>query len=240
MERSNVEPPPYLDRYDKLQDWQKRWNREWLTDAVIPGVRMMTDRIERNWYYKSSKVKAEHKHKIDTNRRVTEPYIAHWGLFLPGADKKGKRGLFRRALHHITLFLHLEDLKVEYRDFRKWRQERREAANKVEIVVDMEDEGNAPRWKGKMSFTMDPKLYSQYTDTDTWFPFPTPDNIRWYWVKNADNEWILRAGANGRWGPSKVKQYCMPFRCMHGTIQRNVHEMEPGAAWCECRLREDF
>ncbi|KAI1762277.1 hypothetical protein GGR53DRAFT_468470 [Hypoxylon sp. FL1150] len=230
--------PAYPGHYDQLQSWQRRWNREWVTEAVIPGSRMMVDRIERDWYYEGSK--ALNQHLIDENNRVVESKVARWELFLPGADKKGKRGLFRRALHHITLFLHLEQLKLDYQGFQRWRQERREAADKVEIEVDMEDEGDDPRWKGKMTFTMEPKLYAQYMDTDTWFPFPTSNNIRWYWVSKGGSRWRLRGAADGRWGPSTDIRYRMPFRCIHGDIQRNVIERGNNVEWCECRLRDDF
>ncbi|KAI1382446.1 hypothetical protein F4677DRAFT_440243 [Hypoxylon crocopeplum] len=230
--------PPYPGHYDKLQHWQRRWNREWLADTFIPGCRRVADSAEQIWLRGGAKDK--YKHVIEDNRRNTEPTIAYWEHYVPGADKKGKRGFFRHALHRIVLFLRLEDLKVEYRDFKKWRRERQEATSKVVIEADMEDEGNAPRWKGKMTFTMDPKLYSQYTESDTWFAFPTLDNIRWYCVKPSGRARCIRGRADGHWGPSKARTYCMPFRCVHGAIQRNVIAMGENVAWCECGLRDDF
>ncbi|KAI1774363.1 hypothetical protein F4818DRAFT_452368 [Hypoxylon cercidicola] len=240
MDFNGVEPqvPPYPGHYDNLQRWQRRWNREWVTDAFIPGIRRAADSAERNWIYGGCKEKD--KHGIEENKRNTEPSVAYMEYFIPGADKKGKRGFFRHALHRIVLLLRLEDLKVEYRDFKKWHQERQEARSKVIIEADMEDEGNAPGWKGKMTFTMDPKLYSQYRKSDTWFPFPTQDNIRWHWVNESGRGWGLHGRADSHWGPSEDRTCCLPFRCIHGVVRRNVKQTGRNASRCVCGLKADL
>ncbi|KAI4862341.1 hypothetical protein F4820DRAFT_451085 [Hypoxylon rubiginosum] len=239
INRSNTgsQVPPYPGQHCWLEDWHKRWNREWLTEAVIPSERRMADRNERNQYCGEAK---NQKHIIDENKRTIEPGISHWDAFVPGADKEGKRGIFRRALRRIILLLRLEDLRVEYRDYKNWRQEKREVADKVVIEADMEDQGDEPQWKGNMTFTMDPKHFYKYMDTDTWFPFPTPDNIRWYWVEE-DGQKHLYGTREERWGPHRDRDYIrMPFRSIHGLVQRNTRLKVRGGVWCECRLRDDF
>lgn len=206
-------------------------------DAIIPEGRGRADLSERNYYYhfKHNKEKKHHYQKI---RADVEVNIARWQLILPGSDKKGPRGLFRRAFRRIIILLHLEDLRIEYEDFKKWHQERREAAGNVVIVADMEDQGDDPKWKGKMTLTVRPEDYHQYMDTDTWFQFPSQDNIRWYWVKNEEAFWELYGYKDGRWGPSNFNAPCMPFRRVHGNCLRNVRMGTE--LWCDCRLAEDF
>lgn len=229
--------PPYPGPHCWLEDWHKRWNREWLTDAVIPSERRAADRAERDRYYEKAK---NRKPAMDEDKKTVESGIMHWDSFLPGVDKEGNKGFFRRALRRTILLLRLEDLRVEYRDYKKWREEKREVADKIIIEADMEDQGDDPQWKGKMTFTMDADRFYQHMDTDTWFPFPTSDNIRWYWVE-ADGRKHLYGTREGRWGPHRDRDYVrMPFRSIHGLVQRNTRLKVRGGVWCECRLKDDF
>ncbi|KAI0008483.1 hypothetical protein F4779DRAFT_641851 [Xylariaceae sp. FL0662B] len=191
----------------ELKPWQKRWNREWLAEAVIPDLRWQMNHRER---HPEDMDGAEIKYCRDRS----EELIAQMENMQPGVDKKGRSRRWRRACHRI--FGSLGDLKVRYDDFKQWRQERRDEAEMWRVRAVMEDRGDNPMWKAEMVFKIQPELYGRLADS--WFEFPSPDNIKWLWVTDPDGYRQLRGRAAEHWGPQKRADHCLPFRQNEGGV----------------------
>ncbi|KAI1084468.1 hypothetical protein F5B20DRAFT_297656 [Whalleya microplaca] len=228
-----ITPPPYSpagpsdrrrdvgheipnEQPQKLQPWQKRWNKEWVSQAVIPDIRWRMDRIERR------KNGLDHE-TIKYYRDNVENYALQVERMQPGSDKKGRCRGWRRACHRM--FGSLGDLKVGYDDFRKWRQERQDGTKLWEVRAVIEDQGEDPMWEGEIIFKIRPENYAKLKEN--WFNFPSPENIKWFWVTDPDGLRLLQGPAAEHWGPQRNSKNCLPFGRENGCVVKNP----PSSAW---------
>ncbi|KAI1505775.1 hypothetical protein F5X99DRAFT_428885 [Biscogniauxia marginata] len=204
---SEARPAASTSSAQVIQPWQKRWNKEWVAQGIIPDLRYRMDRCER---HPNGWDKAE----IKSKREGVEQTIARFDRMVPGHDKGPRKGL-RRLLHNMSS--HIGDWKVEYDEFRKWRQERKEKVWKIEAV--MEDQGEDPKWQAELVFKIRPEHYAELKED--WFDFPSPNNIKWFWVTRPCGLRRMAGRADDHWGPHSEERRMLPFFQEDGRVLQN-------------------
>ncbi|KAI0190864.1 hypothetical protein F4808DRAFT_465553 [Astrocystis sublimbata] len=177
----NVQMNRYVDQQPpELAPWQKRWNVEFETEARSPALErnlLMHRRMRKKQKSGGSRVTLT-QGIIDildlAYRELTTPMIEAGVL---SKEYECKQTRFHRAMRRYAwpLLLFVRDVK-EFK--RQWR-EFRERDKNFHLTVCMEEQGEYPRWKAKMTVTVDPAHWELMKQTGQWIDFPSPENVKW-------------------------------------------------------------
>ncbi|KAI0483441.1 hypothetical protein F4859DRAFT_512096 [Xylaria cf. heliscus] len=207
--------PYYNDRPDPLlAPWQRRWNVEWLNQAVIPFLK-----------HGRLKCQASRNRLEDTTREaLNEAEDAASGVIAEGikagfvskenAMKPTRlRRIIRRCTWHQQLAVH------EVKAFKKCWDEFRNKDKQWRVTAVMEEQGENPRWQAEMTFTIQPKQYAEMMREGQWFDFPSPENIKWLYVTGPNDAKRLRATNQRHWGPDPMLGAAtVPFGVQNGRV----------------------
>ncbi|KAI1079091.1 hypothetical protein F5B20DRAFT_178654 [Whalleya microplaca] len=226
---------PHIQR--ELTPWQKRWNREWLIDGVVPDLR---ERPKRLVYHNMRGHDILWTSEAIHHARVTnEAFISDLEdtlqLGIHVRDVRDRRP-WQRAFKRITRPLRW--LKDTYVDFRKWRDEQSkgEDPDYCTVVAVMEDQGENPKWNGELTLRIPPEEFAQMQDRGTWFEYPSPKNIKYFWVTDSDGLQRLAAPASNNWGPHHLQVRRIPFLQQEGRVIQNPRvtaECSPELYWSQ-------
>ncbi|KAI0447624.1 hypothetical protein F4803DRAFT_498835 [Xylaria telfairii] len=200
-----------------LAPWQRRWNVEWLNQAMIPNIKqkflLVQPAIYRDRYADSGVVLGME----DTAASIIADAIAA-GIVSKENRYKGTR--LDRVLRAWTspLQLFVRDVKA----FKKCWREYKNKDKMWKVTAVMEEQGENPRWQAEMTFTIQQQQYNHMVTTGEWFEFPSPEDIKWLYVTDPSGRRRLHATDQRHWGPNPApSKTSQPFGVRDGCIVRH-------------------
>ncbi|KAI1198498.1 hypothetical protein F5X97DRAFT_342594 [Nemania serpens] len=205
-----------------LASWQIRWNVEWLNEAIIPFMKKrFRDKRPR------STTRGCDKAKLDSFEDDVSCMIE--GAIEAGFVKKEnahKRTRLHRAIRRCTWRLQL--VAHEFKAFKKCWREFKNKDKLWRVTAVMEEQGENPRWQAEMTFTFQPTQYEEMTRAGEWIEFPSPEDIKWFWVTGPEGFRRLHATDQGHWGPDPdCSAKTIPFGHRNGCIVRHPEAPPP-------------
>ncbi|KAI1423486.1 hypothetical protein F5Y12DRAFT_798322 [Xylaria sp. FL1777] len=201
----------------RLAPWQRRWNVEWLNRASIPNLKYRYLRLQRASEMKPGVT----REKIDALEDTTSLIVAD----MIKAGFVSKENAHNRTRLHCALRKYTWPILLIVHEFKAFKQCWHEFKNKdklCQVTAVMEEQGENPRWKAEMTFTMQPSQYNQMAIEGRWFEFPSPENIKWLYVAGPQCVKLLRATDQRHWGPDpNCTAATMPFDERNGCIVRH-------------------
>ncbi|KAI0452388.1 hypothetical protein F5B21DRAFT_526810 [Xylaria acuta] len=77
-------------------------------------------------------------------------------------------------------------------------------------------------WQAEMTFTIQPRQYEQTAETGQWIEFPSPEDIKWFYVTGPEGVKRLHATDQRHWGPNpNFIAASQPFGEWNGCIVRH-------------------
>ncbi|KAI3316725.1 hypothetical protein HD806DRAFT_541935 [Xylariaceae sp. AK1471] len=228
-------PPPYtepaqpIDRHEQsdlgsnrieplgLSPWQRRWNVEWLNDASIADTHYRYLRLERPRNRNSNVTRKEIEiARARAEKRVSDAIQA--GCVSENSTMTRTR--WQQATRRITW--PVKQLVHEIKAFKGCWREYKNKDKLWRVTAVMEEQGETPRWQGEMKFTFQPGQYEEMRKTGEWIDFPSPQDIKWFWVTTPQGLKRLHATHNVHWGPfTDPSLQSMPFAMWNGHVVRN-------------------
>ncbi|KAI1401934.1 hypothetical protein F4819DRAFT_508040 [Hypoxylon fuscum] len=208
-----------------LRPWQRRWNREWLNNALMKEVRA-------GCVYTMSNRNGCSKECVKKKIAKAEEWVSR-GIQVGVIDEKTT--LLRSRLQRATdrLFGLLKPLKQEYDDFVEWRREMKNKDKLWKVTAVMEDVGENPKWQAEMTFKITPEQWSELEHPNQWFDFPSAENIKWLRVTEPNGYDHISPPAAENWGPDirpKTFASIIPFFETGGSVIRNPQPGTPSVA----------
>ncbi|KAI1275008.1 hypothetical protein F5Y07DRAFT_400858 [Xylaria sp. FL0933] len=226
------DPPPYAAQapssgqhnsntdYDhrhapRLAPWQRRWNVEWLNEAKIPEFKYGLARLHLLYTKRGDTREKLYGYEDRFNSIIGEMIEAG---FVSQAHAC-KRTWFHRALRRYTWPLQL--MAHDVKAFKQWWCDFKNKDKLWRVTAVMEEQGENPRWKAEMTFTIQPKQYEQMEKAGQWIEFPSPEDIKWLYVTRPNGIRRLHATDPRHWGPKpKSGLGSLPFDEQNGRIVR--------------------
>ncbi|KAI1087301.1 hypothetical protein F5B19DRAFT_80107 [Rostrohypoxylon terebratum] len=221
-------PPPYssralsdeaqpAQRVPDLEPWQRRWNREWFKHAFVDSVRRIYAHHPLPIFDRYARIRRKE------DRAMIAAHV-HEAIDLGIADEEDYISLSWWTRTTDFWFRHI---KQEFREFREWRRDRKNREKVLKVIMVMEDVGDNPKWKGEMIFKIPREHWAEFFNEGTWFDFPSPKNIKWFWtvqpVTGAHDYQYLPGPSPQHWGPDRIRgirYVTMPFcRTAEGIVQ---------------------
>ncbi|KAI0550730.1 hypothetical protein F4679DRAFT_202197 [Xylaria curta] len=204
-------------RHPPLAQWQRRWNVEWLNEAMIPELKYRLLRIQRPRNRKDGctrKIVDAHGDKVsDMIAEVIEAGLV-------SEEEELKRTWFHRAIRRFTWPLQL--MAHEVKEFKKCWYEYKNKDKLWRVTAVMEEHGRKPRWQAEMTFTIQPKQFEQMEKAGQWIDFPSPEDIKWFYVTGPNGVKKLHATDQRHWGPDPNSvPTSLPFGEQNGRIVRH-------------------
>ncbi|KAI1205522.1 uncharacterized protein F4807DRAFT_442895 [Annulohypoxylon truncatum] len=224
MEQIEHPPPPYspgpnaapsTNQPQNLEPWQRRWNREWFKHAFV-----------KNFRRKYANTKLPSKNTGRVRRKVIGSIIVTSAHINEGVTNgvTGEEDDISMSRWHRTMNRLFGHIKWKYEEFLEWRQDRKEEKKLWKVTAIMEDTGDSPKWKGVMTFKIPREHWAKF-DKEHWFQFPSPENIKWFWVKRPDSSYDgedFVQPSHSHWGPDLSSlDIVIPFRQTRGGVVRN-------------------
>ncbi|KAI1159108.1 hypothetical protein F5B18DRAFT_638189 [Nemania serpens] len=142
-----------------------------------------------------------------------------------------KENAYKRTRLHRVIRRYPYPLQLVAHDIKAFKKCWYEFKNKDKlwrVTAVMEEQEDNSRWQGEMTFTFQPKQYEQMARAGQWIEFPSPEDIKWFWVTGPEGVKRLFATDRRHWGPnpddSKVS---MPFGERNGCIVRHSEAPAP-------------
>jgi hypothetical protein len=229
-------PPPYaqltqpIDRHEQpdsgrnrteplgLSPWQRRWNVEWLNDGLISNTRYRYLRLERP----RNRNPETSRKQIETRRSGIEKFVSD-AIQAGYASERNcmKRTRWQRATDRITWPVRL--LAHEIKALKEFWREHKNKDKLWRVRAFMEEQGETPRWRAEMKFAFQPGQYEEMRKTGEWIDFPSPEDIKWFWVTTPEGLTRLHGVDPMHWGPQTSSDTkSMPFAMWNERVVRNL------------------
>ncbi|KAI1747192.1 hypothetical protein F4782DRAFT_543685 [Xylaria castorea] len=223
------EPPPYVspappgDRHKSssspppIAPWQRRWNVEWLDKAMVPGLKYLFLRLQRARNVRNGFTREQ----IDAMEdRLSGDVAAAIEAGFVSKENALKRTRLPRAIRRCAWPLQL--VAHEAKAFKKCWYEFKNRDKVWRVTAVMEEQGENPRWQAEMTFTIQPWQYEQMLEAGQWIEFPSPEDIKWFYVTGPDDRKRLLATDQRHWGPNpNFLAASQPFGERNGRIVRH-------------------
>ncbi|TRX89330.1 hypothetical protein FHL15_009767 [Xylaria flabelliformis] len=209
------------NQHPPLAQWQRRWNVEWLNEAMIPDLKSKFLRVQWPRYRKRGCTREQ----VDAKENQIGGIIAEMiEAGLVNKENELKRTRFHCAIRRFTWPLQL--MVHEVKAFRKCWYEFKNKDKLWRVTAVMEEQGESPRWQAEMTFSIRPTQYEQMKEAGQWFEFPSPEDIKWFYVTGPDGVKRLHATDQKHWGPNPYfLAASLPFGERNGCIVR--HPISP-------------
>ncbi|KAI6088277.1 hypothetical protein F4821DRAFT_234136 [Hypoxylon rubiginosum] len=227
----------------KMERWQMRWNREFLNNALLKMGHSQYCYLMRNRHTGARR---------HTKRELRSMRVECEALFSEGVrrgyiDRENifTRSRWDRARDRVLVLDPLKPLKKQYDGFREWRKEMKNRDREWRMTAVMEDVGDKPRWQAEMTFKTISEDLSKLVKQGKWFEFPTPENIKWWWIMEPDGHEFFTSPSLSHWGPSRRRpehgepQWCGPFGLVHGRVEQHPRRPKTGPLPKICILETD-
>ncbi|KAF2972838.1 hypothetical protein GQX73_g794 [Xylaria multiplex] len=139
-----------------------------------------------------------------------------------------KEDAYKRTWLHRVVRRYTWPLQLAILEFKAFKKCWYEFKNKDELwrfTAVMEEQGENPRWQGEMTFTIQPRQYTQMVEAGQWIEFPSPENIKWFYAHPPGGVKKLYAKHQRHWGPnSTFLTASIPFGERDGRIVRHPKE----------------
>lgn len=208
-------------QHPRLAPWQRRWNVEWLNEAVIPHQKQKYLLLQNPRYIAVPFTRQD----VDVAEDAASTLIARAiKAGCVGKESAHNRTRLYRVIRRWTwpLLLMVHEVKA----FKKCWYEFKNKDKLWRVTAVMEEQGENPRWQAEMTFTIQPWQYDQMTEAGKWFEFPSPEDIKWFWITGPDGTKMLHANNQNHWGPTPgCLTRTQPFGEENGRIVR--HPVSP-------------
>ncbi|KAI8630585.1 hypothetical protein F5Y19DRAFT_483913 [Xylariaceae sp. FL1651] len=206
-----------------LAPWQRRWNVEWLNEAMIPSTRYRYTRLQASRSIAVGHTKQQVHADEDLFSKFTAEAVKRGVL---RKEKEYKRTplhrVIRRCAWPVLLVAH------DVRALAKFWQEFKNKDKVWRVKAVMEEQGENPRWQAEMTFTVQDSQFEQMAEAREWFPFPVREDIKWHIVTAPNGVERLHATHSAHWGPtSRWYDDTQPFGVRNGRVVRNPSSTAP-------------
>ncbi|KAJ2991770.1 hypothetical protein NUW58_g2402 [Xylaria curta] len=216
-ESDSSNPVYHAHQRSKLAPWQRRWNVEWLNKAMIPDRKCKFLRLERPGYIKKGFTRAD----VDAGEEEVSDIIAEMiRAGFVSKENAHKRTWLRCVIRRYTWRLQLiaHDIKA----VKKCWDEFKNKDKLWRVTAVMEEQGENPRWQAEMTFTIQPKKYEEMEKAGQWIEFPSPEDIKWFYVTDPKGVKRLHATDHRHWGPNpSFEPATTPFGERNGRVVRH-------------------